>query len=72
MDRKLITSVLGFDFKVDIKDENGNIIPSGVRSSTFPKYPKLQVSYRLFDKSFFTNFNEELLAKVREHRRLND
>jgi len=72
MDRKLIKSVLGFNLKADIRDEYGQVIATGVRSSIFPKHPPLQISYRVFDKSFFTSFDEDLLAKIRQHRRLND
>ena len=72
MDRYLITSVLGFDLKRDVKDENGNSIPTGVRTTTYPIEIAERVNVILFDKSFFTTFNEGLLAKVRDHKRLND
>ena len=72
MDRKLITSVLGFDLKIEVKDENGEPIKTGVRSTYYPPQPPINITYRLFDKSFITSFNEELLAKIRQHRRLID
>jgi len=72
MDRNIIKSVLGFNLKADIKDERGETIRTGVKTSVYPKYPPMQISYRVFDKSFFTTFDEALLAKIRQHRRLND
>jgi len=72
MDRYLITSVLGFDLKRDVKDENGNSIPTGVRTTTYPIEIAERVNVRLFDKRFFTTFNEELLRKIIEYRRLNN
>lgn len=72
MDDNLIKSVLGFDLNADIKDENGKIIPTGVRSTVHPEKPELHISYRIFNKSFFTSFDNGLLEKIREHRRLND
>ena len=72
MDRYLIKSVLGFNLKADIKDENGNPVPSGVKRTLYPIEPAKQVNVRLFDKKFFTSFDEGLLAKVRDCRRLND
>jgi hypothetical protein len=72
MDNNLIKSVLGFDLNADIKDENGKIIPTGVRSTVHPEKSELHISYRIFNKSFFTSFDDGLLEKIREHRRLND
>ena len=68
----VIESVLGFDMNVDITDMNGNIISKGVRKSVIPcKFPE-KITAKVFDKSFFTHFNEDLLRKIREYRRLND
>jgi hypothetical protein len=72
MDRYLIKSVLGFNLKVDIKDEHGNIMPAGVKKTLYPTEIAERVNVRLFDKRFFTTFDEGLLAKVRDHKRLND
>lgn len=72
MDRFIIESVLGFDMNVDVTDKDGNLISKGVKSSVIPnKLPK-KLRARIFDKSFFTHFNEDLLNKIREYRRLND
>jgi hypothetical protein len=72
MDRNLITSVLGFNLKADIKDENGQIIPAGIKRSIMPKVYASRVNTRLFDRRFFTSFNEALLNKIRDCRNLND
>ena len=66
----LIKSVLGFDLKVDIRDELGNVIPIGVKKTLYPIETRTKINTRLFDKSFFTHFNEDLLNKIRQHRRL--
>jgi len=67
----VIKSVLGFNLKADIKDKEGNIIPSGSRL-TYPGTFNGKVSYKMIDKSFFTSFNEELFHKIIIHRRIND
>lgn len=72
MDRNLIKSVLGFNFKMDIRDESGRIIPTGVKSTFYPIDITTTVSTRIIDKKFFTTFDEGLLAKIRDHRSLND
>lgn len=72
MDRYLIKSVLGFDLNVDVTDQEGNVISKGVRKSVFPTENVGYIKATVFDKSFFTHFNEDLLRKIREYRRLND
>lgn len=72
MDKYLIKSVLGFDLNVDITDKDGNLISKGVKSSIVPNKLPENITVRIFDKSFFTHFNEELLNKIRQHRKLND
>ena len=72
MDRNLITSVLGFDLKADITDQDGNLVRSGVKKTIIPSVYAQRVNTRLFDRRFFTSFNEGLLAKVRDCKRLND
>ena len=72
MDRYLIKSVLGFNLKADIRDKDGNPVPTGVKKTLYPIEVAERVNVRLFDKRFFTTFDEGLLAKVRDHKRLND
>ena len=67
MDKTLITSVLGFDLKAEIVDLNGEAIRTGCRSCFSPKR-KSKIKSRILDKKFFTNYNEALLAKIRDLR----
>lgn len=72
MKNNIINSVLGFNLNVDITDENGNLINKGIKYTIKPEIlPKVFTS-KIFDRSFFTHFNEDLLNKIRQHRRLND
>ena len=72
MTKELITSVLGFDFKADIKNMEGELIPAGIKRTIYPKVKRTRINYRIVDKGFFTHYNEALLAKIRDFRRLND
>ena len=67
MDRNLITSVLGFDLKAEIVDKEGQVLKTGCRSCVVPKKKGI-IKSRILDKSFFTSFNEPLLAKIRNLR----
>ena len=68
----IFESVLGFNLKADIRDANGNLIKSGVKGSVIPKELPIRISTKITDRSFFTHFNDELLSKIRQHRRLTD
>jgi hypothetical protein len=68
----IFESVLGFNLKADIRDANGNLIKPGVKSSVIPKELPIRISTKITDRSFFTHFNDELLSKIRQHRRLTD
>lgn len=72
MNRNIIKSTLGFNYNVDIRDMQGNIIKKGIKRTIMPNNYTQRLLPMLFDKSFFTSFNEDLLAKIRNHRRLND
>lgn len=69
-DSKLMASVLGFDFNVEIRDQNGEIIKTGCRSCVKPKRKRKIVS-KILDKNFFTHYNESLIAKIRDMRNNN-
>lgn len=66
-----IKSVLGMDLKADIKDINGNLLPAGCNRTIIPE-KKEMFRRRPLDKRFFTNYNEGLLDKIINYRRLND
>ena len=70
MDSKLMTSVLGFDFNVEIRDQNGEVLKTGCRSCVKPKRKRKIVS-KILDPNFFTHYNEALIAKIRDMRNNN-
>lgn len=72
MDRELITSVLGFDFRADITDNKGELVSVGIKRTVYPKVKRTRINYRIVDKGFFNHYNEALLAKIRDFRRIND
>ena len=73
MESKLFTSVIGFNFKLDLVDNAGNLIKTGARrvdcylSSETPN-----VGTKIGGEKWFTNFNESLLSKIRDYKRRND
>jgi hypothetical protein len=66
MDKTVIASVIGLDLNSDIKG-----ITPGVRSTHIPA-TREYVKAKMVDKKWFTTYNDELLAKIRDHRGLND
>lgn len=72
MTKELISSVLGFDLKADIRDETGQLIPVGIKKTIYPAVMMERINYRIVDKSFFTHYNEDLISKIRDFRRIND
>jgi hypothetical protein len=50
----------------------GELIPAGIKRTIYPKVKRTRINYRIVDKGFFTHYNEALLAKIRDFRRLND
>lgn len=72
MDKELINSVLGFNLKADITNIEGELIPVGIKTTIYPVSKMERINYRIVDKGFFTHYNEALLAKIRDFRRIND
>ena len=68
VDKYMINSVLGFDLKAEIVDQNGEPVKNGFIKACVPKRAK-RIKTRVFDKNFFTHYNEELLAKIRDLRK---
>ena len=64
----MINSVLGFNLKAEIVDQNGEPVKKGFIKACVPTKAS-QIKTRLFDKNFFTHYNEELLAKIRDLRK---
>jgi len=70
MDKYLIKNVSGFNFKLELKDSYGNIIPAGIKKTITPKQftePKI----KLLDIKWFNNFNQNLLEQVIACKKLN-
>lgn len=61
-------SVLGFNRDIELKDQNGETIKTGART-TYPTVDFKPLQYRVFDRSFFTHYNQVLLDKIRACRR---
>lgn len=68
----IITSVLGFNLNVEIRDQNGEVIKTGAKTTYGCKFSKRKPKPHIPDTSFFTHYNEALLAKIRDFRRQND
>jgi hypothetical protein len=71
----VITSVLGFNLKADVTyiDDDGieRPIPVGATSMPYLGNEKAIVGTTLMSTSFFTNYNEDLLNKIRDYQRQN-
>lgn len=69
---KIFTSVLGFNFNVTIVDLQGNPIKTGAKVVTTVNMSAPSVGTRIGGENWFTNYNEPLLNKIRNYRRIND
>lgn len=68
---KTIQSVLGFDFNLDLIDAYGEPVKTGIKSTVNIK-GNVGIKPILVNKKWFTNYNEALLEKIRDYKRLND
>ena len=69
---KVFTSVLGFNFNVTIVDNEGNPLKTGARVVTAVTKGVPNVGTKIGGQNWFTNYNEQLLNKIRDYRRRND
>ena len=69
---KIFTSVLGFNFNVTIVDNEGNPLKTGARVVTVVTKDAPNVGTKIGGQSWFTNYNEQLLNKIRNYKRIND
>ena len=69
---KVFTSVLGFNFDVTIVDNEGNPLKTGARVIVPVNMGSPNVGTKIGGQSWFTNYNEQLLTKIRDYRRIND
>ena len=71
MRKDVIDSALGFDFSADIIDRDGELVSTGVKT-IHPTAGELPViGNRIGGEKWFTNWNEGLLAKIRDYKRIN-
>lgn len=71
MKDNVIDSALGFDFSADIIDQEGELIPTGAKTTMPNDEDNALIGNRIGGESWFTNWNEALLSKVRDYKRLN-
>ena len=69
---KVFTSVLGFNFNVTIVDSEGNPLKTGAKLIVPVNVGTPNVGTKIGGQSWFTNYNEQLLTKIRDYRRRND
>lgn len=69
---KIFTSVMGFNFNVTIVDNQGNPLKTGSRIIIPANMDAPNVGTKIGGQSWFTNYNEQLLTKIRDYRRIND
>ena len=72
MENKIFTSVIGFDFELNLVDNDGQPIKKGARRVECLSSGTPNVGTKIGGESWFTNFNEPLLSKIRDYRRRND
>jgi glucan phosphorylase len=70
---KLITSVMGFNFAVSVKDEHNQLVKQGIKYTiNRPKNEIPRVMNRITNKKWFTHFNDGLYNKILDYRKNND
>jgi aspartate ammonia-lyase len=69
---KIFTSVIGFNFNVTILDNEGNALKTGAKVIVPVNMGAPNVGTKIGGQSWFTNYNEQLLNKIRDYRRRND
>ena len=69
---EMITNVLGFDFDLDLIDRDGQLVRTGIKSTCLPEtdeVPNIGTSFG--NTKWFTNFDDVLLSKIKDYKRLN-
>jgi hypothetical protein len=72
MESKIFTSVIGFDFKLDLVDNAGEPIRTGATRVECLSSETPNVGTKIGGESCFTKFNEPLIKKIRDYSRRND
>lgn len=68
----MFKSVLGFNFNVTIVDHEGNPLKTGARVVTTTTTGAPKVGTKIGGQSWFSNYDEQLLSKIRDYKRRND
>jgi len=68
----IITSVLGFNLDIDLRDHEGNPVKKGAKTGYFNSADPPKVGTEIGGERWFTNFNEPLLNKIRNYKKIND
>ena len=68
-----LTRFIGMNMKHEIRDMEGLIVPSGVAKTIAPPHnsmrmPNTSTFLSLAASEFFTNYDKELIDKIRTHR----
>ena len=72
-DSKLITSVMGFNLKVTVKDENNQMVKTGIKYTIQRAEGTISAfKNRVTDKKWFTHFNDGLYNKILDYRKNNE
>jgi hypothetical protein len=72
MESKVFTSVIGFNFELNLVDNDGQPVKVGAKRIDYLSSDNPKVGTKIGGESWFTNFNEPLLSKIRDYRRRND
>ena len=72
MENKIFTSVIGFNFELNLIDNDGHPVKVGARTIDYLSSETPDVGTKIGGENWFTNFNEPLLSKIRDYRRIND
>jgi hypothetical protein len=72
VESKVFTSVLGFNFKLNLVDNDGQPVKVGAKRIEYLSSDVPNVGTKIGGERWFTNFNEPLLSKIRDYRRRND
>ena len=69
---KIISNVLGFDFNLELIDQDGELVKPGIKHSFVPETDELpNIGSNFGNTQWFTNFDEGLLSKIRDYKRRN-
>jgi hypothetical protein len=73
MENKIFTSVIGFNFELDLVDNDGQLVRTGAKKiKNYLPSETPNVGTKIGGEKWFTNYNEPLLSKIRDYRKRND